>query len=305
MSTFLSTTVVRSAARKAGCLGVSKSALKMIGYRNIPSYSASAIHTTSNGASFETFGHKDASQVPIDAPHAIPLVEPLPAVALDVFEEQDDDVMSTPDAVTHYNPEIVNSSAGGRITNVPPTSSSNLGSATFSGRTLPSRKSGGGGDGGSGRHRCPKCGTSVTFRHDKDFDENTYYCATCSGWFLIDSSAEGSKGATFEEYAAKNGSDGAPTKRQDATILMQHVRNCFFCCVMYIMRYFIIHSNHFSFIPITKLYCRFLMARRVSREAMETVVQRLEEELSMKKMSKRRNKRLPQITRAVKFVLQP
>lgn len=43
---------------------------------------------------------------------------------------------------------------------------------------------GGPGSGGGGRHRCPKCGTYVTFRHG-DFDENTFYCAACSGWFVI------------------------------------------------------------------------------------------------------------------------
>jgi hypothetical protein len=30
----------------------------------------------------------------------------------------------------------------------------------------------------------PKCGTHVTFRHG-DFDENTFYCAACSGWFTV------------------------------------------------------------------------------------------------------------------------
>ena len=42
----------------------------------------------------------------------------------------------------------------------------------------------GAGGGGSGRYRCPKCGTYVTFRHI-NFEENTFYCATCSGWFLV------------------------------------------------------------------------------------------------------------------------
>jgi hypothetical protein len=81
------------------------------------------------------------------------------------------------------------------------------------------KNGGGGGSGGSGtgRHRCPKvrlyiiyiyihwkhdygmidththnlsplyfhqCGTFVTFRHG-DFDENTLYCAACSGWFIL------------------------------------------------------------------------------------------------------------------------
>ena len=38
--------------------------------------------------------------------------------------------------------------------------------------------------GGGGRQKCPKCGTFVTFCH-VEFEENTFYCAACSGWFLI------------------------------------------------------------------------------------------------------------------------
>jgi ATP-dependent Clp protease ATP-binding subunit ClpX len=37
------------------------------------------------------------------------------------------------------------------------------------------------GSGGGGRHRCPKCGTDVTFKCD--YEENTFYCASCAGWF--------------------------------------------------------------------------------------------------------------------------
>ena len=39
----------------------------------------------------------------------------------------------------------------------------------------------GGGNGGGGRSRCPKCGTYVTFKCD--FEDNTFYCASCAGWF--------------------------------------------------------------------------------------------------------------------------
>lgn len=53
---------------------------------------------------------------------------------------------------------------------------------TDGGRVVPRTKFSGGG-GGGGRHRCPKCGTFVTFRHG-DFDENAFYCASCSGWFV-------------------------------------------------------------------------------------------------------------------------
>lgn len=49
--------------------------------------------------------------------------------------------------------------------------------------------SGGGGGTGNGKHKCPKCGMSVTFQHT-DFEDNTFYCATCSGWFLVKNAKE-------------------------------------------------------------------------------------------------------------------
>ena len=183
-----------------------------------------------------------------DALTSDPIPEPLPAVAFDFWDEEDEvhDLVSSP--VVHQNNGVTRrsygsnirvktwepirgSSAGGRITNTPPPSSSPSGSASFEGKSLPSRKSAGGGgsDGGNGRHRCPKCGTSVTFRHG-DFEENTYYCATCSGWFLIDTNAtsDGSKhqtggGLAYQGFLPKNGSDGAPKQPQDPQILMHHV----------------------------------------------------------------------------------
>jgi hypothetical protein len=69
---------------------------------------------------------------------------------------------------------------------------------------------------------------SATFRHG-DFEENTYYCETCSGWFLIDSNGdrnkEGNRGPAYEEYMTKNGGDGSLNKPQDPQILMHHVSN--------------------------------------------------------------------------------
>ncbi len=45
--------------------------------------------------------------------------------------------------------------------------------------------SGVGGSGGGGKkHKCPKCGALTMFHHS-DFEENTFYCASCSGWFLV------------------------------------------------------------------------------------------------------------------------
>jgi predicted RNA-binding Zn-ribbon protein involved in translation (DUF1610 family) len=79
--------------------------------------------------------------------------------------------------------------------------------------------------GGGGRHRCPKCGTTVTFRCD--FEENTFYCASCSGWFVanpntivsIDSKDKGD-GSVYEEFMARNGAK----RPEDPKILMRHVR---------------------------------------------------------------------------------
>ena len=45
------------------------------------------------------------------------------------------------------------------------------------------------GSGGGGRHRCPKCGTYTIFSHN-EFG-NSFYCATCSGWFTAAETLEG------------------------------------------------------------------------------------------------------------------
>jgi hypothetical protein len=91
------------------------------------------------------------------------------------------------------------------------------------------RKAGGGG-GGTGRHRCPKCGATVTFRCD--FEENTFYCASCSGWFFanpetIQARAAGGgnigDGSSYEEFLAKNGPKKTSTPGTEPEILMQHV----------------------------------------------------------------------------------
>jgi hypothetical protein len=105
------------------------------------------------------------------------------------------------------------------------------------------RNSGGGGNmgggGGTGRHRCPKCGTTVTFR--SDLEDNTFYCASCSGWFVADprhvdtgydntGSNAGNMpkdGSSYEEFLAKNNSNkkGAFTNGNgnNTEILMRHV----------------------------------------------------------------------------------
>ncbi|KAL3942361.1 MAG: hypothetical protein SGBAC_003427 [Bacillariaceae sp.] len=88
----------------------------------------------------------------------------------------------------------------------------------------PIRKVGGGGGSGSNlRPDCPKCGATVTFRCD--FEESTYYCASCSGWFLANPSTiigsdgkmhEG--GSVYDEFIART---GGGTKQPD--MLMRRV----------------------------------------------------------------------------------
>jgi flagellar biosynthesis GTPase FlhF/ribosomal protein S27AE len=56
----------------------------------------------------------------------------------------------------------------------------------------PSNTSKGGGGSKDGRIKCPKCGQHVLFQH-ADFEENTFYCATCSSWFLVAPSSDSSK----------------------------------------------------------------------------------------------------------------
>jgi len=67
---------------------------------------------------------------------------------------------------------------------------------------------GGGGGGGSGKHKCPKCGMNVTFKHS-DFEENTFYCATCSGWFLVANSNEAPIAANASASASASASANA------------------------------------------------------------------------------------------------
>lgn len=98
------------------------------------------------------------------------------------------------------------------------------------------RKSGGGGGGdGTGRHRCPKCGTTVTFR--SDLEDNTFYCASCSGWFVANpnnieaghnknNNNGGESG--YEEFLAKNSGQKKVTFAgnnggNNNEILMRHV----------------------------------------------------------------------------------
>lgn len=216
MTAHLSTMMLRSTAKKTSVVALSRiaGAKGAILRGNLPS-SCLAMKN------FSTFpprhGNKSESTSSSHDLEAAHLIEPLPALAYDDF----DDHLEGVNDIAGDDVRRIKNSAGGRIFNNTTTATS--ASSTFEGKTLPLRKSGSGG--GSGRHVCPKCGTDVTFRSD-DFEKNTYYCATCSGWFLLDPNKDGKRDPTYEEFMAKNGRTGAPQKQtQDPQILMHHVRH--------------------------------------------------------------------------------
>jgi hypothetical protein len=162
---------------------------------------------------------------------------PLVAIAYDSDDGSDENpevpaavmLSSTPsNDVICTGPHVMSTntrnSAAGRIpTSTTTTSASNN---TF---TPPSvsdkghaRRGAGGGGGGAGRHRCPKCGTNVTFRHG-EFEENSFYCANCSGWFsIMPNTITADSIAKNETYGELNKNE--EKKLQDPQILMQHVR---------------------------------------------------------------------------------
>ena len=162
-------------------------------------------------------------------PHfARPEPIPLPAVAYDYdfYDGDDDDDGDSDGAITNsstflhkglaskttdvtaaitttWDPASLLSTGSGNGTGTttnkpyPPPSSSSSPTASLHGNGKPmtsTRKVGGGGGGttgggGGGRHRCPKCGTYTIFSHN-EFG-NSFYCATCSGWFTAAETLEG------------------------------------------------------------------------------------------------------------------
>jgi len=96
----------------------------------------------------------------------------------------------------------------------PPPSAADLG-GEVGGKAF--RKGSRGGGGGGGRYRCPKCGTDVTFKCD--FEDNTFYCASCAGWFAGTRPIEAKQhpsssrddGPIYEEFIAKD-MRNAPSK---------------------------------------------------------------------------------------------
>jgi len=74
-----------------------------------------------------------------------------------------------------------------------------------------------GGPGGPGRHRCPRCSSVVVF-HSNDFaNENNFYCASCSGWFVVQDPIVASAGGVGSDRQQHPGEASPPN------ILMQHI----------------------------------------------------------------------------------
>jgi hypothetical protein len=223
--------MLRSATRKARIL------VDRVGTTSLPSTNQLVPCTTK--LHFSTKGSGDGFGSSEEHFNVHPV--PLPALAYDDYDDYDDETCSEPSSHSYLfipddkseTPSVVKSHdvtcstlvAGGGTSGHGPTSSHPYPAPSSVDAQMagPIRKVGGGG--GGGRHRCPKCGTTVTFRCD--YEENTFYCASCSGWFIanpnliIGNEGQNSEkdGSPYEEFMAKNGSKkvGAPD------ILMRHV----------------------------------------------------------------------------------
>ena len=161
--------------------------------------------------------------------------EPLPALAYAYDCQYDDDPFDNADNFKtnagSFEPPQDTTSMAGNVkfvkATVPSVTSPNTPNYNVSNRKL---SGGGGGGGGNGKHKCPKCGAlSVTFKHG-DFEENTFYCATCSGWFLVKNAEKSDAsqnsafaGSTYDEFKEDKGSNSKQRKNSRPQILMTHV----------------------------------------------------------------------------------
>jgi hypothetical protein len=112
---------------------------------------------------------------------------PMPAVALCDYDVHDYDER---DDASNVKTDAASFSMASEITM---TSSNDGNSPRFLGNNY--RVGGGSTPGGSGGskgppHRCPKCGATVTFQESSAASssnriQNCFYCAACSGWFLV------------------------------------------------------------------------------------------------------------------------
>lgn len=115
---------------------------------------------------------------------------------------------ATTGGYTPYTTKFTTTSSNA-TTNIAPTNNSNK----------PSSTSKGGGGSKDGRIKCPKCGQHVLFQH-ADFEENTFYCATCSSWFLVTPSSDSSKSTntTPLEHHQQRSNDSSSSNVGDVSL---------------------------------------------------------------------------------------
>ena len=231
--TTTSSILLRNASRGvralSGHVGREKASNLRLVYRGTPS---SVFRT-----SFSTDSDGGGVAVPSHEERLVRLYEPLAAVAYaDHFEDgcSDDKSSCTLEvdrttALHAVNHDVTSTgfgtswaSASGGPTGRGPSSSTPYPppSSMASSKGAPPLKAGGG---GTGRHRCPACGNTVTFRCD--YEENNFYCASCSGWFVINpnknmGTEDGKSDGNM--YDASLSKDGSRTM-SDREILMRHV----------------------------------------------------------------------------------
>lgn len=207
MSASLSSFILRSSAAKG--IGVFS--------RTVRSRTRTAFLVSSNNI-HTTLQKLDDSHSRIRHP------EPLPAVAYDHSDDENDcskricpadndDVTRETYVTSESGLSQQNMASDGNKSSRETHPPASFASLPFKRQSSGGSGGGGTGGGGTGRCRCTKCGTIVTFRHS-DFDENSYYCATCGGWFLAPPPVVAGK----DEFMDGNG--GAS---KDPEILMQHV----------------------------------------------------------------------------------
>eukprot|EP00579_Thalassiosira_antarctica_P001098 CAMPEP_0201865276 /NCGR_PEP_ID=MMETSP0902-20130614/172_1 /ASSEMBLY_ACC=CAM_ASM_000551 /TAXON_ID=420261 /ORGANISM="Thalassiosira antarctica, Strain CCMP982" /LENGTH=809 /DNA_ID=CAMNT_0048389967 /DNA_START=93 /DNA_END=2522 /DNA_ORIENTATION=- len=190
--------------------------------------------------------------------HIQPL--PMPAVAYDdcdFYDEIDDndhDGSGGYHQASHVGISITVGGGGGSKGNGGGSMTGGGGSGDGTTRFVGSGGGGNGtGSGGGGPHRCPKCGANVTFQEPNanasfstngGIQNNCFYCAACSGWFLIqpntgDEAAASahtkfllsklaSDAAGAGEGGSKTNNGGLPTRPSNRKIsqpqfVMQHI----------------------------------------------------------------------------------
>ena len=117
----------------------------------------------------------------------------MPAVAhcdFDVYDDIDDYEYDNKDDRAHQasHVDIHASAAGGNSGRGSTMVGGNSHSDNTTSRFVGGPPNGGSGGGGHSYQRCPKCGASVTFQDsskNKGMQNNCFYCAACSGWFLV------------------------------------------------------------------------------------------------------------------------